>query len=78
MQNARVLVSMVLAIGLAAVQPAIAEHKDWATFDVINAKTEEISKKVYAGEEKRVQLMVKRADMREMLGLKNMQEVTFR
>ena len=56
----------------------LVEHKDWATFDRITAKTDEISKKVYAGEEKRVQLMVKRADMREMLGLKNMQELTFR
>ena len=56
----------------------LVEHKDWATFDSINAKTEAVSKKVYAGEEKRVQTMVKRDDMRDMLGLKNMQELTFK
>ena len=56
----------------------LVEYKDWAAFDGLSAKFEAIGNRVIGGEEKQVQLMVKRADMREIFGGKNMQEYHFK
>lgn len=51
------------------------EYKNWAAFDGISAKYEAISSKVVGSEEKQVQLMMKRTEVREILGEKVMQEL---
>ena len=54
------------------------EYKNWAAFDGISAKYEAIENKIVGSEEKQVQLMTKRTDVREILGSKNMQELLIR
>jgi len=51
------------------------EYKNWAAFDGINAKYDAIMGKLVGSEEKQVQLMTKRTDVREILGEKAMQEL---
>jgi hypothetical protein len=51
------------------------EYKNWAAFDGISAKYEAIMGKLVGSEDKQVQLMTKRTDVREILGSKNMQEL---
>ena len=51
------------------------EYKNCAAFDGISAKYDAIMGKVIGPEEKQVQIMVKRTDMREILGDKMMQEI---
>jgi len=51
------------------------EYKNWAAFDGIDAKYRAIESKIIGPEEKRVQLMTKRADVREIVGEKVMQEL---
>jgi hypothetical protein len=51
------------------------EYKNWAAFDGISAKYEAIESKIVGPEEKRVQLMTKRTEVREILGEKAMQEL---
>lgn len=51
------------------------EFKNWAAFDGINAKFEAIESKIVGPEDKRVQLMTKRTDVRDILGEKVMQEL---
>ena len=51
------------------------EYKNWAAFDGFTAKYDAILSKVVGTEEKRVELMSKRTDVREILGLKAMQEL---
>jgi hypothetical protein len=54
------------------------EYKNWAAYDGLSAKFDAISNKVVGNEDKRMQINVKRGDMREILGNKNMQEVTYK
>lgn len=54
------------------------EHKNWAAYDGLAAKFDAIVGKVVGGEDKRTQITVRRADMREIMGTKNMQEVQFK
>ena len=54
------------------------EYKNWAAFDGITAKYEAILSKIVGSEEKQVQLMTKRTDVREILGAKNMQELVIK
>jgi hypothetical protein len=54
------------------------EYKNWAAFDGLSDKFDALSSKVVGSEDKQVQLMVKRSDMREILGSKTMQEITFK
>jgi hypothetical protein len=51
------------------------EYKNWAAFDGLSAKYEAISSKIVGSEEKQVQLMTKRTEVREILGEKAMQEL---
>ena len=51
------------------------EYKNWAAFDGINAKFDAIAIKIIGTEEKQVQLMTKRTEVREILGEKVMQEL---
>ena len=51
------------------------EYKNWAAFDGITAKYDAITSKLVGSEEKQVQLMTKRTEVREILGEKTMQEL---
>jgi len=51
------------------------EYKNWAAFDALVAKYRAITSKIVGPEEKQVQLMTKRADVREIIGEKVMQEL---
>jgi hypothetical protein len=51
------------------------EYKNWAAFDGITAKYDAIQSKIVGSEEKQVQLMTKRTEVREILGEKAMQEL---
>ena len=54
------------------------EYKNWAAFDGLTAKYDALVAKIVGPEEKQVQLMAKRSDVREILGDKNMQELIIR
>ena len=51
------------------------EYKNWAAFDGITAKYDAIEAKLIGSEDKQVQLMTKRGEVREILGNKVMQEL---
>lgn len=51
------------------------EYKNWAAFDGLNDKFDAIAAKIVGGEERQVQMMIKRSDMREIVGDKTMQEL---
>ena len=51
------------------------EYKNWAAFDGISAKYDAIASKIVGSEEKQVQLMTKRTEVREIMGEKPMQEL---
>jgi hypothetical protein len=51
------------------------EYKNWAAFDGLSAKTEAITATLMGNEEKRTQVMVKRTEVRELVGDKIMQEL---
>src|SRR5438105_8973485 len=48
----------------------LTEYKNWAAFDGISAKYDAIASKIVGPEEKQVQLMVKRTEVREIMGEK--------
>ena len=51
------------------------EYKNWAAFDGMTAKYEAIARTVVGPQNKQVELMTKRTEVREILGDKVMQEV---
>jgi hypothetical protein len=51
------------------------EYKNWAAFDGLSAKFDAIMSKIVGSEDKQVQLMVKRTEVREIMGDKTMQEL---
>ena len=51
------------------------EYKNWAAFDGLTKKFEAIQAKLIGNEEKRMRLMIKRTDVREIVGEKVMQEL---
>ena len=51
------------------------EYKNWAAFDGMTAKYDAIMKNVVGPEDKQVQVMTKRAEVREIMGDKVMQEM---
>jgi hypothetical protein len=53
----------------------LTEYKNWAAFDGISAKYDAIAGRIIGPEEKQVQLMTKRTEVREILGEKSMQEL---
>ena len=56
----------------------MSEYKNWAAFDGINAKYDAIMSKLVGPEDKQVQLMTKRTEVREILGDKVMQELNIK
>ncbi|HET7097756.1 MAG TPA: hypothetical protein VFJ68_10225 [Casimicrobiaceae bacterium] len=54
------------------------EYKNWAALDGISAKYEAIESRIIGSEERQIQLMSKRAEIREILGEKAMQELTIK
>ena len=56
----------------------LVEYKNWAAFDGLTAKYDAIAGKIIGPEDKQVQLMTKRADVREIVGNKVMQELTIK
>lgn len=56
----------------------LVEYKNWAAFDGLSAKFEALNKSTIGSTEKQQQIMIKRVDMREIIGGKNFQEVHFR
>ena len=51
------------------------EYKNWAAFDGLSDKFEALENKLIGGEEKRTQMMIKRTEVREIIGDKLMQEL---
>ena len=51
------------------------EYKNWAAFDGMSAKYDAILLKVMGSEDKQVQVMTKRGEVREIMGDKVMQEL---
>lgn len=51
------------------------EYKNWAAFDGLNEKFEALEAKLIGNEEKRTQVMVKRTEVREIVGEKVLQEL---
>jgi len=54
------------------------EYKNWAAFDGLSDKFDALARKMVGSEDKQVQMMTKRTEMREILGTKTMQEIFLR
>ena len=54
------------------------EYKNWAALDGLQEKFDAVALKMVGSEEKRMQLGIKRNDLREILGGKTLQEITFK
>ncbi|TMH43050.1 MAG: hypothetical protein E6H49_01285 [Betaproteobacteria bacterium] len=54
------------------------EYKNWAAFDGLSDKFDALALRVVGSEEKQVQTMVKRTEVREIVGQKTLQELTFK
>ena len=54
------------------------EYKNWAAFDGLSDKFDAIALNAIGSEEKQMQLRVKRNEVREILGTKTLQELTFK
>jgi len=54
------------------------EYKNWAAFDGISAKYDAMMSKIVGSEDKQVQVMMKRTEVREILGNKTMQEIVIK
>lgn len=54
------------------------EYKNWAAFDGLSDKFRVLAQKIVGSEDKQTQMMIKRTDVREILGTKNMQEISYK
>ena len=54
------------------------EYKNWAAFDGLQDKFDAVALKVVGSQETQSQLRAKRNDLREILGSKTLQEITFK
>ena len=54
------------------------ESKNWAAYDGVSARFEAITRKYYADQKAEEAGYVKRAELREIFGSKNMQELKFK
>jgi len=54
------------------------EYKNWAAFDGLNDKFDALSLKVVGSEEAQLKTMVKRTELREIMGDKVLQELSFK
>ena len=56
----------------------LVEQKNWGAFDGADAKFDAIVEKLVGPEKKQVEMMVKRSEIREILGTRNLQEIVFK
>jgi hypothetical protein len=56
----------------------LVESKNWAAFDNANDKFDAIAEKLVGPETKQTEMVVKRSDVREILGTRNLQEMILR
>jgi hypothetical protein len=54
------------------------EYKNWAAFDGLEDKFRALAEKMVGSEDKQVQMMTKRTEVREILGTKTMREIFLR
>ena len=54
------------------------EYKNWAAFDGLSDKFRALAQKIVGSEDKQTQMMLKRTDVREIVGTKNMQEISYK
>ena len=54
------------------------EFKNWAAFDGLSDKFRVLAEKMVGSEDKQVQMMTKRTEVREIVGTKTMQEIFLR
>jgi len=54
------------------------EYKNWGAFDGLSDKLRALAEKMVGSEDKQVQMMVKRTEVREIVGTKTMQEIFLR
>jgi hypothetical protein len=54
------------------------EFRNWAAFDGLSDKFRALAQKMVGSEDKQTQMMVKRTEVREILGSKTMQEIFLR
>jgi hypothetical protein len=56
----------------------LVEQKNWGAFDGADAKFDAIVEKLVGPDQKQVEMMVKRSEVREILGTRNLQEIIFK
>ena len=56
----------------------LVEYPNWAAFDNLRDKMDPVIAKVMGSEEQRKEMAVKRLDVREILGVKTMREITLK
>ena len=56
----------------------LVEQKGWAGFDTPPEKFDAILEKVIGPEKQQVEMLIKRSDVREIVGTKNLQEIIFK
>ena len=56
----------------------LVESKNWAAFDGADDKFDAIVEKMVGPEKQQMEQMIKRSDMREIVGVKNLQEIKFK
>ena len=56
----------------------LVEQKNWALFDTPPETFDAIAEKMVGPEKQQLELLVKRSDMREIVGTKNLQEILFK
>ena len=56
----------------------LTEQKNWSLFDTPPETFDAIAEKMVGPEKQQMELLVKRSDMREVVGIKNLQEIIFK
>jgi hypothetical protein len=56
----------------------LVEQKNWAAFDGAGDKFDTIAEKMVGPEKAQMESMIKRGDMREIIGVRNFQEINFK
>jgi len=56
----------------------LVEQKNWGAFDGADGKFDAIAEKMVGPEKAQMESMIKRSDMREIVGVRNFQEVNFK
>ncbi|HTR57787.1 MAG TPA: hypothetical protein VMM27_06410 [Casimicrobiaceae bacterium] len=56
----------------------LVEQKNWSLFDTPPEKFDAIADKMVGPEKQQMEMLVKRSDMREVVGTKNLQEILFK